>query len=133
MYGNVRDIAPLLADSLFPVPKRRADVDLGGDAQARMPAVINMPDRAKFEAAVVQWHADISFDSFPADMKEHESFADIVAQGYGVVPLIAAHLRRRPSFLFLALEEIFGEDPVPEEAYGNVRSVSAAWLEWLQR
>jgi hypothetical protein len=96
------------------------------------PQVVELPDRERFEQAVAQWQHDIQFDSFPEDMKEHDSFAAIVGHGFEVVPLIAAHLRRRPSFLFLALEEIFNEDPVPEEAYGRLDSVSAAWLEWLR-
>lgn len=132
MYGNVQE-AVLLADSFFSIPENQADVSPSEKPEARVPQVITMPSRNQFEAAVAQWQNDIRFDSFSADMKEHESFREIVAQGYDVVPLIAAHLRRKPSFLFLALEEIFGEDPVPEAAYGKLNSVTAAWLEWLQR
>lgn len=132
MYGDVPG-ARLLADALFATPERQAEASPLENAEAVAPQVISMPDRVRFEETVKRWRNDIQFDSFPADMKEHESFGEIVSQGYGVVPLIAAHLRRQPSFLFLALEEIFGEDPVPEDAYGKLNTVAAAWLEWLQR
>lgn len=132
VYGELRE-AVLLADSFFTVPDRNADPAPGPNHDALVPQVIPMPNRERFEATVARWQQDIRFDSFAGDMKDHESFGEIVEQGYGVVPLIAARLRREPSFLFLALEEIFGEDPVPEGAYGNVRTVTAAWLKWLQR
>lgn len=132
MYVDLREAA-LLADGLFRSPDRGSDAPTADAADAGVSDVVTLPNRARFEAAVARWQNDISFDSFPTDMKEHESFGEIVEQGYSVVPLIAAHLRRDPSFLFLALEEIFGEDPVPEDAYGNVRTVSAAWLSWLRR
>lgn len=123
----------VMADMLFAIPKRRVEPVPAESPEARVPQVITLPSRDQFERAVAQWQRDIRFDSFSEDMKDHESFHQIVAQGYGVVPLIAAHLRREPSFLFLALEEIFGEDPVPEEAYGKLSSVASAWLEWLRR
>lgn len=121
LYGDVRERG-LLADDLYTVP----------EPDTRLENVVPFPGRVHFGAAIARWHEDIRFDSFPADMKEHESFKEIVAQGYGVVPLIAAHLRRQPSFLFLALEDIFGEDPVPEQDYGKLSTVAAAWLQWLQ-
>jgi hypothetical protein len=132
VYGQFREIS-MLADRLFPVPERNLDSAPAANAEALVPEVITLPNRARFEAAVARWKTDISFDSFAADMKEHESFREIIEQGYAVVPLIAAELRRQPSFLFLALEEIFGEDPVPEAAYGNVKTVAAEWLKWLQQ
>lgn len=131
-YGERRDIS-LLADKFFRVPEREPDAIPAENPEARVGEIVSLPSRARFEAAVTRWQSDIRFDSFPTDMKEHDSFAEIVGQGFDVVPLIAARLRREPSFLFLALEEIFGEDPVPEDAYGNVKSVSAVWLEWLQQ
>ena len=131
MYDD--DSARMLADAVFAISKRQVDVQLSERPEARVPQVINLPSRERFEASVAHWQKDILFDSFSSDMKEHDSFREIVAQGFGVVPLIAAHLRRKPSFLFLALEEIFEEDPVSEDQYGKLNSVTCAWLKWLQR
>ncbi|MEO8547143.1 MAG: hypothetical protein ABI422_02120 [Sphingomicrobium sp.] len=122
----------LLTDSFFEIPQRLDEAPTREDPEARVLQVIAMPNRTRFEAAVAQWLDDTEFDSLPDEMRDHVSFQAIVQDGVAVVPLIAAHLRRTPSFLFLALEEIFGEDPVPEDAYGNLRTTVSAWLRWLQ-
>jgi hypothetical protein len=131
IYG-AHDVA-LLADSFFTSGNRRAEKTLGETDEPPLPTVIQMPNRAQFDALLAQWLNDMAFDSLPDQMKEHDSFQQIVHEGNRVVPLIAASLRRSPSFLFLALEEIFGEDPVPAEAYGNLQATVASWLQCLQR
>lgn len=131
IYGDVREV--LLADSFFALPEAQIEEPPQENDEAIVPEVIAMPSRARFEAAVARWHQDIQFDSLPDEMKEYESYQEITQDGIIVVPLIAAHLRRTPSFLFLALEDILGEDPVPEEAYGNLQATVSAWLRWLQR
>jgi hypothetical protein len=131
LYGDFRDI--MLSDSLFTIPDGATDARPAGNSAALLPQVIALPSRVRFETAVNQWQHDIMFDSLPDEMKGHASFMEIIAEGSRVVPLIAAHLRKEPSFLFLALEEIFGEDPVPEDAYGDLTTTVSAWLQWLQR
>ena len=91
------------------------------------------PGRDEFRANYAQWLEDSLLDSLPDRMRRHESYRAIVAQGDRVVPLIASALRTRPSFLFLALEEIMGVDPVPDAARGNLRATIASWLSWLRR
>lgn len=132
VYGGRRD-AVLLADDFFGFSEWQTEKVPREEPEAITPKVISEPDRAHFEAAVAQWFTDSEFDSLPDEMKEHESFQEIISYGVAVAPLIAANLRRKPSFLFLALEEILEDDPVPEEAYGNLQTVVAAWLRWLQR
>jgi hypothetical protein len=90
-------------------------------------------DRAFFDQAYQQWLQDSAFDSLPDQMKAHESYQAIVALGDRAIPVIAAELRKSPGFLFIALEDITGEDPVPEEAQGNLRATIDAWLTWLRR
>ena len=131
IYGG--RIAALLADDFFttyPLDRLATQQDVETLA---MPNVIQMPNRAQFDAVLAQWLHDIAFDSLPHEMKDHDSFQELVEGGKRVVPLIASSLRKSPSFLFLALEEIFDEDPVPENAYGNLSATVASWLQWLQR
>lgn len=89
--------------------------------------------RLTFKALYAQWMDDVLFDSLPEAMKAHRSYQRIVALGERAVPLIAAELRRSPSFLFLALEDILDVDPVPAESNGDLIATIMAWLEWLQR
>lgn len=91
------------------------------------------PAHAEFKANYLQWLEDSMFDSLPDRMRRHSSYQSIVATGDRVVPLIAAELRREPSFLFLALEDITQGDPVPDEARGNLSQTVAAWLSWLRK
>lgn len=129
---EMRDV-DLQTDAFFKTGNRLTAITASQFNEPTMPKVIPMPDREQFEAALARWLDDIAFDSLPDQMKEHDSFGKIVQDGTRVVPLIAASLRRSPSFLFLALEEIFGEDPVPEGAYGNLKTTVSSWLQWLQR
>lgn len=123
----------LLTDALFTTRPDYTQSTPQAIGSLPAPNVIPLPNRAKFEAVVAEWLEDIEFDSLPDEMKGHETFREIVGEGSRVVPLIASTLRKSPSFLFLALEEILGEDPVPEEAYGNLDTTVASWLQWLQR
>ena len=102
----------------------------------RVPEQVHVSDWAErftFKTHYARWIEDSMFDSLPDRMTRHESYRAIVAQGDRVVPLIAAELRKSPSYIFLALEEITGSDPVPDEAQGDLRATTAAWLTWLQR
>jgi hypothetical protein len=91
-----------------------------------------LADRVLFKARYAQWLDDSMLDSLPNAMRAHESYQAIVAMGQRVVPLIAAELRRDPSFIFLALEDITGADPVDENSMGSLRATTDAWLKWLR-
>lgn len=90
-------------------------------------------DRDQFDEAYMQWLEDSAVDSLPQHMRAHASYAAIVALGDSAIPVIAAELRKQPSFLFLALEDIIGEDPIPEEAQGNLYATIETWLAWLRK
>ncbi|PZU11629.1 MAG: hypothetical protein DI605_01165 [Sphingomonas sp.] len=90
-------------------------------------------DRAAFRADYQQWLEDSELDSLPDDMRDHDSYRAIVGRGDRAIPWIASALRRQPSFIFLALEEITGADPVTAEAQGNLGETVRIWLKWLER
>lgn len=127
-----RELA-LLTDAYFKTGRLGTALVQPQPDEPATPNVVQLPNRAQFDTILARWLNDTAFDSLPDEMKEYDSFNEIVSMGSRVVPLIAANLRRSPSFLFLALEEIFGEDPVPEEAFGNLQATVSSWLQWLQR
>lgn len=88
---------------------------------------------ARFLDHYKAWRLDSLFDSLPDQMRAHRSYNAIIDLGERAVPLIAAQLRREPSFLFLALEDITGVDPVPEQCHGKLHETVLAWLKWLQK
>jgi hypothetical protein len=108
------------------------DVAVMGHAR---PALVAFPQQARtqFKDSYARWLEDSVFDSLPDRMRRHDSYQKIVAMGDRVVPLIAAELRKEPSFLFLALEDITKLNPVSEAALGNLRRTVDEWLTCLRK
>lgn len=126
---------PLQSDRIYRVTRLR-DVELVPIAEeAPAPAVaedqIN-PERELFRINYEQWLNDTLFDSLPGPMRAHASYQAIIGLGKRAIPLIASELRRKPGFIFLALEDITGADPVDEVSKGNLRATTGDWLAWLR-
>ena len=85
---------------------------------------------AEFNRLVRQWRRDTLALSFIDQKTAHVAFRGIVEMDDLAVPLILSELRRHPDFLFLALQEITGQNPVPPAAIGNPRAMIDAWLDW---
>ncbi len=135
--GRVRHDGRLQIDSLLMGYDGGDLLDRPVVRRARLPGdpvhIASWPARQEFKAHYNQWLEDSIFDSLPDRMRRHESYRAIIELGDRVVPLIAAELRKEPSFVFLALEDIMQCDPVPEEAQGDLHATVAAWLTWLQK
>lgn len=71
--------------------------------------------------------------SFMRDTLRSPHFLAIVGMGELAVPLIVRELSTEPSFLFLALGEITGENPVPPSSAGKVGEIVEHWLSWADR
>ena len=95
------------------------------------PVTESAEDLAKrFAQLVATWKERMRFSSKIKTMKEHPAFREIVAMGEKAVPLILAELEKNGGFVFLALEEIAGPDPIPQEIYGKIGEMQAAWIAW---
>ena len=123
----------LQADTFFAFPERRVTAE-DPIYQMQVPVVVPFgADRSAFRAEYEQWLRDSELDSLPDSMRDHDSYRSIVERGDRAIPWIAAALRREPSFIFLALEEITGADPIPSEAQGDLFETVRIWLKWLER
>lgn len=86
-----------------------------------------------FYEAYAAWRSETEHLSSITEKVGSPHFRAIVDLGDRAIPLIVHELRKRPNFIFLALQQITGEDPVPKGARGNVRAMVEAWLLWAER
>ena len=94
-----------------------------------------IPDEAAFVRKVEQWHAERGITSSLSEITACTSYLQIIGMGEKALPLILAQLRREgddPDHWFTALEAITGEDPVPEDAYGDTVKMAEVWLLWAE-
>lgn len=54
----------------------------------------------------------------------------IVTLGEPAIPLILDELSRGPSWIFIALEEITGENPISETGSDSLEEINEGWLRW---
>lgn len=87
---------------------------------------------SKYQELKSKWEADTLFLSSIDDLVEDESFKKIVAMGDVVVDLILRDLSSSPGMIYLALEEITGDDPVPPRQKGRIKDTADAWLSWAE-
>jgi len=83
-----------------------------------------------FQALVRKWKLERGPTSSVTRMAAHPAYREIVGMGKAAVPLLLAELERQPDHWFLALHEITGANPVPEESRGRLKEMAAAWLHW---
>ena len=87
---------------------------------------------SSFEELAEQWLTETAVHSNPAIITRHPAYSRIIGLGEQAIPLILAEVseaRNRPHW-FLVLSDITGMNPAPEESWGKVGEVAAAWLEW---
>lgn len=84
------------------------------------------------ELAITNWKRRASYYSFCEQKRAVPEFRKIVEFGGAAIPVIAADLNKQPSYLFLALEDITGEDPIYEGIRGDLPAMVGAWLQWLK-
>ena len=96
---------------------------------------LSIPSEVKFAQLVKQWNVERNIVSSLSEIAMCPSYLMIIAMGETALPLIIAQLKREgddPDHWFVALEAITGNDPIPEEAYGDTLSMAEAWLSWAE-
>ena len=94
-------------------------------------------DGHTFSRLVDQWHQERSpVTSHLDEIIACPSYLRIIALGRHTLPLIVEQLKREgddPDHWCAALEAITGENPVPEESYGDTVGIAKAWISWYDR
>lgn len=85
---------------------------------------------ATFQQLAEQWMRETAAQSFASHKIMHPAYQRIIAMGDKAIPMILRELQRRPHHWFWALRMITNESPIPQQAQGNMRAMSEAWLEW---
>jgi hypothetical protein len=101
------------------------------DASPSPPARSSLEER--FQALVTEWRQSTNPRTTLADLLSHPAYNRIIGMGLAarepVARLILRDLAAHPRHWFHALEEIGGEDPVPEDAT-TFEEFRRAWLSW---
>lgn len=84
----------------------------------------------RFRALADSWKHESRYLSNLNPAFMFRSYQAIIGMGFPAVRLLLEEMRRQPGHWFWALEAITDANPIPEEARGNVRLMTAAWLEW---
>ena len=96
-------------------------------------AEVNQRDtavREQFTALAQQWRDATGDVSSMTKRVLHPTYQRIVGLGQPAVPLLLEELEVRPNYWFHALRAITSVDPVRAEHRGNLREMTAAWLDW---
>jgi hypothetical protein len=84
----------------------------------------------RFEALKNDWKSKSRFISNSAQMAMLWPYQQIIGMGERALRLILRELENETDHWFWALEAITGENPVPEEAAGEVEQMAQAWIDW---
>lgn len=85
---------------------------------------------SQFRRLSDEWREQTRFQSSGTVIVSNPAYLRIIALGRTVVPLILRDLEIRPDHWFWALHILTGENPAPPETQGNLRAMTAAWLDW---
>src|ERR1051326_969108 len=83
-----------------------------------------------FEELAQTWNAETAHVSSPIKLMEHPAYRQIIGLGPAGLPLLPPDPAEGRRFWFPALNAITGENPVPEDAAGDVARMTDAWLAW---
>lgn len=86
--------------------------------------------RVVFEELVLSWSAATAHLSSPTKIIEHPAYRQIIGLGPAVLPLLLRDLAENRRFWFPALHGITGENPIPDDAAGDIERMTQAWLDW---
>lgn len=84
----------------------------------------------RFRKLAAWWREETALAASALETCTHPAYQQIIGMGQAAVPLILEDLKSEPDHWFWALKAITGQDPVPPEHRGDIRAMSADWLDW---
>ncbi len=84
----------------------------------------------QFRSLASEWEDQTRYESTAIQKFLAPSYQRIIGLGPSVVPYILRDLQLKPNHWFWALVAITGENPVMPDDAGNIRRMTAAWLDW---
>jgi hypothetical protein len=84
----------------------------------------------RFRRLEAVWYAETCAYSDPAKIMGHPAWKEIIRMGEVVVPLMLRDIEEKPRLWVWALQDITGENPVPDEDAGYIPEMGEAWLRW---
>jgi len=101
-----------------------------GDEPLMTGADTHWPDVEKFNRLKAQWLHERPRSSKMRDILLAMPYQQIIGMGQRALPLLFMELRREPNHWFWALEAITCENPIPQDAFGDIARMTEAWLQW---
>jgi len=83
-----------------------------------------------FEELAQTWAVETAHLSSPLKLIQHPAYRQIIGLGPAVLPLLLRDLAATRRFWFPALNAITGENPIPDDASGDVVRMADAWIAW---
>jgi hypothetical protein len=83
-----------------------------------------------FHELANEWRRERGPTSSVEGMAMQPAYQKIIGLGQPAVALILDELKRSPDHWFWALRAITGDNPVPEDHWGNVNLMAKDWLSW---
>lgn len=129
LNGNSLRAVPLT----YQTPKLVPWEEFEQTAQIRMAyftALVPSAAISKFVRLRKEWRKASRHLSRMKDIVALRPYAEIMAMGPRVVPLLIAELERSPDWWFYALELITGQNPVTDEHRGDLDGMAKDWIRW---
>jgi insertion element IS1 protein InsB len=95
--------------------------------------LIESINKRAFQKFYRRWRRETKCFSSTQAVLENSNYQAIIDMGRDAVPYIIDRLRKKPAYLFEALERITGECPVKSEHAGHVSKMKADWIEWYNK
>jgi hypothetical protein len=85
---------------------------------------------ARFRSLADTWKQATSHLSNIKRKSMHPAYQEIIGMGMAVVESVLCDLKQSHADWFWALTAITGDNPIPEDARGDVAQMTEAWLKW---